>query len=1223
MHLALAARRTIAVAAATALLTSGGVAGGLLSSPALAAVGDPTVSSATPTTANNSNSSPVTINGSGFVPASATVTFRPAFSSTGNGVGPIPASSPDATTSSTTALKVTVPLTLVAPGSYDIVVQQTGASGDATCLKCFTVTSNGPPSLSQVQPGASTGGQSRGAGALDLSGSFLARGATVVFLKPGGASDAGLKFIAKDPNAASGTTQGFPSSDRILGNYSADSTFFSPGRHDIRVTNTDQQSGATVEFWQPVFAAAGVQPSSLGAGSQNQVLTVTGSGIRAGSSLSIQNLATSPDPSDVTVGTSTVSADGTSISAPVSFVSTAKQGTPRSVSINGVDGGAWSVANAFKATAAPAITSFNINTLGQGAVQDILIAGSDFASGGTAGLPTFTFSGSGVTAVTRSVATSAVAGPNGTTTVTTATVAMTVTPGATLGGRSVTVTNPDGGSNTVSPTSLSSPFTVSAGPVGSAVSPASAPAGSTRTVVVSGKDFDATNGMTIVFTQPPVNGAARTSDPAVSVGTVTVTKGTTNANGTTNTLDTASFTLTLAAGAVAGLRDIVLTNKGDFGSSVCAGCFGSDSLSVSPQTAPNTSSAQRLSFNGPVTDGSTVQLVRVGGAAYQPNLQGTSTTVSGSTLTAVFDFTNAAPGPYNAIVTSGARQFSCSSCFTVTGSTPTVTSVTPSAGGQGAVNRATTFTGTKFSRGEQITIAGLNVHDVTFISPTQLTALVDIPLSATTGARDVTITNADGLNPGTLAGGYTVNSAPAVSAASPATLGQGAKQQNVTLTGPGFAEGATVSFGPGITVAKVVVAQGTIIPVLVPNPDDTLIATIDVDENAAANGRDIVVTNPDGGKGTLVNGFMVNAGPKVTSIAPSVLVPGASGKPLIITGSGFSTTSGKTAVPTIAGLTLTNPAVSADGKSLTVTASVDAATAKGVKTVTVSNPTDQGVGTCVSCFAVATVPGAPTGVTAQSTKDQVAVSWLAPVDNGGSPITSYVVSAKGPDGKAAGNTATVGSPPLSATLTGLLPGTTYTVAVIARSAAGDSPAGTALSTTTGTVSIIGPAVQSAPYGSTVPITGLAPAGATVAIFFHRAGQVGYDQRRSLLAAADGTFATSYLPNDDYRYYAQVGSQQSAGVLTQATATVSGPIARTAPRNSTIILSGRAAPNTQIALHFHKAGTPASDYSIVRFVRASSSGTWTRPVELSVDYRYFVTRTGLDEAQSANYLIQGR
>ena len=31
---------------------------------------------------------------------------------------------------------------------------------------------------------------------------------------------------------------------------------------------------------------------------------------------------------------------------------------------------------------------------------------------------------------------------------------------------------------------------------------------------------------------------------------------------------------------------------------------------------------------------------------------------------------------------------------------------------------------------------------------------------------------------------------------------------------------------------------------------------------------------------------------------------------------------------------------------------------------------------------------------------------------------------------------------------------------------------------------------------------------------------------------------------------------------------------------------------------------------------------SRPVVLSVDYRYFVTRTGIDEVQSANYLLQG-
>ena len=180
-----------------------------------------------------------------------------------------------------------------------------------------------------------------------------------------------------------------------------------------------------------------------------------------------------------------------------------------------------------------------------------------------------------------------------------------------------------------------------------------------------------------------------------------------------------------------------------------------------------------------------------------------------------------------------------------------------------------------------------------------------------------------------------------------------------------------------------------------------------------------------------------------------------------------------------------------------------------------------------------------------------------------------------------------------------------------------------LTTATTGVHLDGPGQRTAAYASTVRITGTAPAGSTVAVFFHRAGQAGYVQRRSLQASDSGTFSTSYQANDDYRYYAQVGASTTPAVLTQATPTVNGPYTRSAPRNSTVLLSGHAAPNTPVTLHFHRAGTPAGDYSIIRTVASNSNGTWTRPLALVTDQRLYATRGASSEAQAARYLIQAR
>src|SRR5207253_502531 len=82
--------------------------------------------------------------------------------------------------------------------------------------------------------------------------------------------------------------------------------------------------------------------------------------------------------------------------------------------------------------------------------------------------------------------------------------------------------------------------------------------------------------------------------------------------------------------------------------------------------------------------------------------------------------------------------------------------------------------------------------------------------------------------------------------------------------------------------------------------------------------------------------------------------------------------------------------------------------------------------------APATVPGAPTAVSATAGNASASVSWTAPASDGGSAITSYTVTSS-----PAGASATVAG--TSATLTGLSNGTAYTFTVIATNAVGHSP----------------------------------------------------------------------------------------------------------------------------------------------------------------------------------------
>lgn len=93
---------------------------------------------------------------------------------------------------------------------------------------------------------------------------------------------------------------------------------------------------------------------------------------------------------------------------------------------------------------------------------------------------------------------------------------------------------------------------------------------------------------------------------------------------------------------------------------------------------------------------------------------------------------------------------------------------------------------------------------------------------------------------------------------------------------------------------------------------------------------------------------------------------------------------------------------------------------------------------------VLTVPGAPSAVTASSvTASSVTLSWGAPANTGGSPITGYVVSRDG----AGGTSTTLGAAARSQQFRSLAASTTYHLSVAAINAVGTGPAITVTVTT--------------------------------------------------------------------------------------------------------------------------------------------------------------------------------
>jgi titin len=122
-----------------------------------------------------------------------------------------------------------------------------------------------------------------------------------------------------------------------------------------------------------------------------------------------------------------------------------------------------------------------------------------------------------------------------------------------------------------------------------------------------------------------------------------------------------------------------------------------------------------------------------------------------------------------------------------------------------------------------------------------------------------------------------------------------------------------------------------------------------------------------------------------------------------------------------------------------------------------------------------TPPGPPTSVTAVSGNGQATVSWVAPVANGGSPVTGYQIIPQIVGGPAL--PAIVVDDVTSATVTGLANGISYTFTVVATNAVGDSVPSAA----SGPV-IPAPAVPSAPTDVTaVPGNGEATVSWTASV----------------------------------------------------------------------------------------------------------------------------------------------
>lgn len=153
--------------------------------------------------------------------------------------------------------------------------------------------------------------------------------------------------------------------------------------------------------------------------------------------------------------------------------------------------------------------------------------------------------------------------------------------------------------------------------------------------------------------------------------------------------------------------------------------------------------------------------------------------------------------------------------FGVTGtnSTPTLTGISGGTVAPGDTADSIVLTGTNFNANCQplFSNSGIYPQTITINSSTQMTVVVAVDASASTGAGTVTVNNqASQQTSGTQAVTVSGGSTPTLTSATPNSELQGATSQNIALVGTNFVSGQTAVFSnAGITVNSTTVNSST------------------------------------------------------------------------------------------------------------------------------------------------------------------------------------------------------------------------------------------------------------------------------------------------------------------------------------------------------------------------------------------------------------------------------
>jgi hypothetical protein len=172
-----------------------------------------------------------------------------------------------------------------------------------------------------------------------------------------------------------------------------------------------------------------------------------------------------------------------------------------------------------------------------------------------------------------------------------------------------------------------------------------------------------------------------------------------------------------------------------------------------------------------------------------------------------------------------------------------------------------------------------------------------------------------------------------------------------------------------------------------------------------------------------------------------------------------------------------------------------------------------------------------------------------------------------------------------------------------------------------TVEVIEPCVLDGPAavtsGANVPLFGRVMPNAAVHVWFRERGSSQFVVRRQLTASSDGSFTTSYVANDDYRWFATSGDCTTPGDLTQVTSWLDGP--PFASRGSVVPIAVHGPANASAAVYLR---APGGEFRLARTGRLDRTGTYRTSYAARTDERYYAV-TGPDHRQSEPVLTQLR